>query len=323
MGIGSIGGSYLNFIVGTGSEEVGKVIKSTIKNRKANNQSYIKALYKGTKDGIVASHNAQKAAGGYFKSLANGFKAIPNGWKSGKGLGKLTGALKGCGKAMPALFAGLALLAEVPNVVKAVKEKGIVQGLKETGKTAVRLTFGALGGALGSLIPIPVVGTMIGWCVGEWIGSKIVGKSYTEIAEANKTNQQNEINQNPNTSTNINDVYVPNDSVSYANGIGNVTGSSSLPPIEADFYGPYGPYGRIFYKNPMMQSGMNMGLGAGMGMMPGMFPMMGGGVNLPNTNGNLLANNNPSGNLLNAKGAQNLYANRAQVNTGSLLNINR
>ena len=145
MGIGSIGGSYLNFTLGTGNEDIANMIIHQVRNRKSNGQNYLKALYTGTKKGIGYSHKKSIKNGGFLKSLKKGFGEIPNGWKNGKGfIGKPWGAIKGLGKAMPALFAFITIASEIPNVYKAVKEKGVVQGLKETGKTAARLTTGAL-----------------------------------------------------------------------------------------------------------------------------------------------------------------------------------
>ena len=164
MGIGSIGGSYLNFTLGTGNEDIANMIIHQVRN----------ALYTGTKKGIGYSHKKSIKNGGFLKSLKIGFGEIPNGWKNGKGfIGKPWGAIKGIGKAMPALFAFITIAGEIPNLYKAVKEKGVVQGLKETGKTAARLTTGALFAALGTAIlsPIPVVGSLVGGMLGYSLGN--------------------------------------------------------------------------------------------------------------------------------------------------------
>ena len=197
MNFSTIGNTYLNFVVGTGSERFGRVLKDTIKYRKAHNLSYVQAFTTGIARGVKKSYNHQVRTGGYIKSLQKGFSAIPQGWKTGG----LKGAFKGCGKAMPALFAGLMLFSEVPNIIKSVKEKGIVQGLKETGKSAFRLTCGAVGGALGTLVPgIPLIGTMVGWSFGEWVGSKLVGESYSQqVADAEEKHKQSQM-QNSNQS---------------------------------------------------------------------------------------------------------------------------
>src|SRR5574344_1002571 len=182
MGIGSIAGTYANFILGTGSEDVAKVIKTTVKNRKAANMGYMRSIWSGTRQGIRASYQTTKSNGRYFKNLWKSFGEIPAGVKNGAGFtGKIGGFFKGCGKAMPALMAFMMVAGEIPNVFKATKEQGVGQGAKEVGKAAARLTGGALGAAICSaIIPIPLVG----WMAGDWLAGKIVGKSYTEKVEA-------------------------------------------------------------------------------------------------------------------------------------------
>ena len=106
------------------------------------------------------------------------------------------------------------MLLEAPNVFTAIKEKGLSQGAREILKFGARMTTAGLGAAIGSALPIPF-GGLIGWIAGEWIASRIVGKSYTEqkaekeelIAEltcANKNadrqqvgNSQPSVNANP------------------------------------------------------------------------------------------------------------------------------
>src|SRR5574344_1817513 len=186
MGIGSIAGTYANFILGTGSEDVAKVIKTTVKNRKAANMGYMRSIWSGTRQGIRASYQTTKSNGRYFKNLWKSFGEIPAGVKNGAGFtGKIGGFFKGCGKAMPALMAFMMVAGEIPNVFKATKEQGVGQGAKEVGKAAARLTGGALGAAICSaIIPIPLVGSLVGWMAGDWLAGKIVGKSYTEKVEA-------------------------------------------------------------------------------------------------------------------------------------------
>ena len=269
MGIGSISGSYFNFILGTGSEETGKIIKRQLKNRVVNNQSYLGALYKGTKKGIGYSHALQKKNGGFFKSLKTGFRAIPDGWKSGKGFGKLTGAFKGLGKAMPAAMAILALVGEVPNIIKATKEKGAGQGLKEVGKAGVRLTTGALCAAIGTAI-LPVGGSIAGWFLGDWIGSKIAGKSYSEKAdtEAKPVEFPQEENAVANTGTsqsvNSNSIIDSAPLVEFP----SIHVNESLPYSQS-YFSPIGMYGvnpmlsnyttPMWNQNPYSQQPVNVG----------------------------------------------------------------
>lgn len=328
MGIGSIGGSYLNFILGTGNEEVANGIKTRIANRKTTGQNYLSALASGTKDGIVNSHKQSIKNGGFLKSLKKGFGEIPNGWKNGKGfIGKPWGAIKGLGKAMPALFAFITIASEIPNVYKAVKEKGIVQGLKETGKTAARLTTGALFAALGTAIlsPIPVVGSlaggMLGYSLGDWLASKVVGKSYSEqVAEQPDKQKETSKDTSKDTKqpTTVGDAGV----VGAPSTVGG--GYVQYPSIDINDFGPHRPYANIFFNNPAAYADMGFrmpnqeGL-PGYTVASGMYPMMMGGVN--NSSGNLLEQN--GGNLLTPIGSQNAYSRvqNQKQEQGSKLNL--
>lgn len=324
MGIGSIGGSYLNFTLGTGNEDIAAMITRQVRNRKVNGQNYLTALYTGTKKGIGYSHKKSIKNGGFLKSLKKGFGEIPNGWKNGKGfIGKPWGAIKGLGKAMPALFAFITIASEIPNVYKAVKEKGIVQGLKETGKTAARLTTGALFAALGTAIlsPIPVVGSlvggMLGYSLGDWLASKVVGKSYSEQV-AEKPDKQNEVQKEAKEPTAVADTGV----VGAPSTVGG--GYVQYPSIDINDFGPHRPYANIFFNNPAAYADMGFrmpnqeGL-PGYTVASGMYPMMMGGVN--NSSGNLLEQN--GGNLLTPTGTQNAYSRvqNQKQEQGSKLNL--
>ena len=324
MGIGSIGGSYLNFILGTGNEEVANGIKTRIANRKTTGQNYLSALASGTKDGIVNSHKQSIKNGGFLKSLKKGFGEIPNGWKNGSGFfGKPWGAIKGLGKAMPALFAFITIASEIPNVYKAVKEKGVVQGLKETGKTVARLTTGALFAALGTAIlsPIPVVGSlvggMLGYSLGGWLASKVVGKSYSEQV-AEQPDKQKETSKDTKQPTTVGDAGVVG-APSTVDG-----GYVQYPSIDINDFGPHRPYANIFFNNPAAYADMGFrmpnqeGL-PGYTVASGMYPMMMGGVN--NSSGNLLEQN--GGNLLTPIGPQNAYSRvqNQKQEQGSKLNL--
>lgn len=333
MGIGSIGGSYLNFTLGTGNEDIAKMITHQVRNRKANGQNYLTALYTGTKKGIGYSHKKSIKNGGFLKSLKKGFGEIPNGWKNGKGFfGKPWGAIKGIGKAMPAAFAFLTVASQIPNVYKAVKEKGVFQGVKETGKTVARLTTGALFAAIGTAIasPIPVVGSllggMVGYSVGDWLATKIVGKSYSEKAEEQAENKgetqaQKENTQQPAVADTSGAVTGADFTVPPATT--NVGGGYvQYPSIDINDFGPHRPYANIFFNNPAAYADMGYrmpgqdGL-AGYAIASGMSPMMMGGVN--NSSGNLLEQN--GGNLLTPTGSQNAYTRQTKAQQGSKLNL--
>lgn len=114
--------------------------------------------------------------------------------KGSKIWGGLKGVAKGFGKALPFIGTALLVASELPNLWTTVKEKGIIAGIKEAGKATAKLAGGAAGAAIGSAI-CPGIGTIVGWFAGEWLTSKVVGKSYTEEKEE-KAEKEAEYQQN-------------------------------------------------------------------------------------------------------------------------------
>ncbi len=165
------------------------------------NQSIKKALLDGIKKSgkNLAKEVAEKdKSGNFFKRFWKSIKSTPtdiatatkNGAKVAKEAGKsgIIGGAKGLGKGiwskMPLVGNLLLIGFELPNIITATKEQGIGQGVAEVAKTTSRLVGGSIGAAIGGMAFGPI-GGFIGYGVGEWLTSKIVGKSYSEkIAEA-------------------------------------------------------------------------------------------------------------------------------------------
>ena len=195
---------YPDFVLGTGNEKFTKAMQETIKNRKLNNQSYFESVWSGIKNGTLKAeeHNAlmQKRYGGFWQSTWAALKTFPDkvaqGWrvggmladKAGKtGLSKFwaqfKGSMSGIGKRMPLIGTLLIGITELPNIFSAFKDEGLIGGIKETAKAGLRLGAGMAGAAIGqALIPIPVVGSLVGYAVGDWLMSKFTGKSHSEQA---------------------------------------------------------------------------------------------------------------------------------------------
>lgn len=195
---------YPDFVLGTGNEPFVKALQDTVKNR--GSQNYFSSVWEGTKKGFLASeeHNAKmlKRDGNFFKSTWKALKTTPHkisqGWKVGGQLAekagktglskfwaKTKGALGGLGKRMPLVGTLLVAVTEIPNLFSAFKDLGLVGGVLETGKTGLRLGAGMTCAAIGqALVPIPgigaLIGGLVGYMAGDWIMSKIVGKSYSE-----------------------------------------------------------------------------------------------------------------------------------------------
>ena len=119
-----------------------------------------------------------------FQSLKDSLKSYKTDvsalWKSDKKfLSKIGGTLKGLGKRAPLLGTALMVAFELPNIIKATLNEGLVQGAAETVKAGARLAGGTLLGAIGTAIGGPI-GGIVGFILGDWVTSKIVGKSYSE-----------------------------------------------------------------------------------------------------------------------------------------------
>jgi hypothetical protein len=197
---------------------------------KAADESWLTAAKKAIKAGGKAVE-ATKGKGNIFVEGWKALKSMPRtialyakkggveaGLKgSNKILGNIKGAFKGLGKKMP-LIGNLMLVGfELPNIFKAVKEQGIGQGIAEVGKAGARLTGASLGAAIGSAV-LPGLGSLIGWVAGEWLVSKVVGKSYSEkvaekeekakedmerLAELQQAQQQSQVQQTAPQTSNI------------------------------------------------------------------------------------------------------------------------
>jgi len=184
------------FMFGTQSELMGETLKKSYKT-----QGWTKMgtqIADAFEKGVVTHEAAVKKNGGFFRNMWKDLTSIypdtKNKWKAAgrladiknkSALGKFWTQFKSLGKVfgkrMPLIGAALTLAFELPNIVKATWNDGLLAGAWETGKTGVRLGTGALGGAIGSaLIPIPFVGAIVGYALGDMVGRFIVGKSYSE-----------------------------------------------------------------------------------------------------------------------------------------------
>ncbi len=155
---------------------------------------------------VEAEIAATKAAqGGFFKAALKSVKNIPRtlavytkrGSRLAKAAGKsgiwggIKGFFKGVGKKMPLIGNILLVASYVPNIITATKEQGIGAGVKETLKSAAGLGGAAIGAAVGGLLG--PVGSLVGFVAGEWLTSKIVGKSYTEKKAEQEQKAQEEL----------------------------------------------------------------------------------------------------------------------------------
>ena len=198
---------YPDFVLGTGHEVFSKTLKETVKGR-AKDVNYFSSVWNGIKKGAKAAEdnnikNVEKH-GSFLKSLWNDLKTTPNlvkdGWtnaataaeKAGKtGISKYWAQFKGAGsglmKRMPLIGSLLIVAFELPNIFRATKDEGLVSGAAEVVKAGLRLGAGMTGAAIGqALIPIPILGGLVGFIAGDKLMSFVTGKSYTEKKEENE-----------------------------------------------------------------------------------------------------------------------------------------
>lgn len=204
---------YPDFVMGTGNEAFTQAMRSTIKNRAANGQTYMQSVWSGIKDGAREAERHNKQQGGFWKSTWKALKTTPGkivqGWRVGgrladragkTGISKtwtqFKGSLTGLGKRMPLIGTLLIAVTEIPNIVSAFKDKGLIGGVTEAGKTTLRLGAGMAGAAIGqALIPIPILGGIVGYMAGDWLMSKFTGKSHSEKKAELEGAQQQQIAQ--------------------------------------------------------------------------------------------------------------------------------
>ena len=80
---------------------------------------------------------------------------------------------------MPLIGTLLLAAFSLPDIVKATANEGIASGGAEVLKVAARVGGGTLAAAVGTAILGPI-GGIVGYAVGDWLTSKVVGKSYSE-----------------------------------------------------------------------------------------------------------------------------------------------
>lgn len=190
------------FILGTEAELMGETLRNSYKTKGF--KGFGKQIGDAFEVGVQSHEAAVTKNKGFFrnmwKDLTSIFPDIKQGWKSAgfiadsrnkSGWSKLCTQLgsvgKAFGKRMPLIGAVMTLAFELPNILKTTWNDGLIAGTLETGKTGVRLGCGAIGGAIGSaLIPVPLLGSVVGYAIGDMVGRFVVGKSYTEKKDEQK-----------------------------------------------------------------------------------------------------------------------------------------
>ena len=136
---------------------------------------------------VKSSKGTYSCFGAVKSSLQSYCKDTSALWKSNKGiLAKLGGTGKGLLKRAPLIGTALTIAFEIPNIYRATRDGGLVNGAIETCKSGARLAAGIGLGAVGAAFLGPV-GAIAGFMLGDFLGKLVVGKSHTEkLAEQSK-----------------------------------------------------------------------------------------------------------------------------------------
>ena len=191
MGIGSIariaskGWNYAGRLIFDDrfATEITKSIKNQRQILKASGKNSFTGFHKQVKDAFISAEKATSDKK-IFQSLKDSLKSYKTDvsalWKSDKKLfSNFGGTLKGLGKRAPLIGTALMVAFELPNIFKATKEGGLINGAAETGKSAVRIAAGVACGAIGTAILGPL-GSIPDFIIGDLLGKLVVGNSYSE-----------------------------------------------------------------------------------------------------------------------------------------------
>ena len=155
-------------------------------------------IHKQIGDAFVKAENATKDKPFWdsIKKLVTEFpKDMKNGWAAKGAWEKFKGIGGQLLRRLPLLFVAM----EIPNIYSAFKDEGLIGGITETLKSGTRFAASMAGFAVGqALIPIPLLGGLIGCFATDFLTSKILGKSHTEkkqemqeaFAQSNNAEQQ-------------------------------------------------------------------------------------------------------------------------------------
>lgn len=231
-----------------------------------------KNIHKQIGDAFIQAEKATKK-----ESLWNSIKKLvtelPKDMKTGWAAKGFWGKFKGIGgqllRRLPLLFVAM----EIPNIYSAFKDEGLVGGITETLKSGTRFAASMAGFTIGqALIPIPLVGGLVGCFATDWLTSKILGKSHSEkkaeaqeaLAQADASAQQaQELQQylaQQQMMANMNNIFASNP---YAQNSFNIPKATMTPQqimaIGQMLQGGYGlPNGNYMDQDFMaMTSGMN------------------------------------------------------------------
>ena len=132
----------------------------------------------------VIKNTANKVKRNINKHVGRAVTANPNA-------SKIIAGVKGVDASLPVLGSAALVVTGVQDIKDAKKDKGTMAGVKEAGKSFVRVVASAACATAGALlVPVPGMATA-GWLAGETIAKLTVGKSYSAKNKLPQNNNNN------------------------------------------------------------------------------------------------------------------------------------
>lgn len=176
-----------------------------------------KAGWKALKQDVVKTATSKKSLWKSITSFGKSLITKPQaGWRlagmkaaaAGKTAGfftKLGGAFKGLGKAckkLPLIGTLITIGFEIPEIYKAFthKDGGFWEGMKQIGKSTLKIAAGTALSAIGACFAGPIGGA-IGYMAGEWLMGKILGGDFSENHQEASNEENPSESQKPDDNT--------------------------------------------------------------------------------------------------------------------------
>ena len=199
VGIGAR--TVARYSVGEGAEVISKARKAAVPAgtkwyKSIFSKDAAKAGWDALKKDVTKTATSKKGVWKSIKAFGKSIITKPQaGWRlarmkaaaAGQSAGfftKLGGAFKGLGKSlqkMPIIGTIITVGCEIPEIYKAFtsKEGGAWEGIKQIGKSALKIAAGTALSAVGAAFLGPI-GGIAGYMIGEWIAGKFVGGDFSE-----------------------------------------------------------------------------------------------------------------------------------------------
>lgn len=154
-----------------------------VRTRIAEGSGYISGAVKPVVDGLSSCSDSIGVISDAIHKVSRKMRVCKNRTKQeNPNASALKANIRGLKQSAPEIKEALNEVMGVNDVRVAKQEKGVIAGVKETGKAVTRVALSGLLYAAGSFIPVPGTG-LAGYILGEKVANTVLGKPYTKIAK--------------------------------------------------------------------------------------------------------------------------------------------